>query len=104
MSDDQTVPDSAAPARELSRYVGTYGNDFYGPVEVTLVDGELSLGIGPNREQLVLSHYDGDTFSTMPIGENATGLTGVIFDLDAATPTLRIEYLDDEGLGTLTRE
>ncbi len=105
--DYSVVPDDAAPARALSEYVGTYRNDFYGPVEVTSSEGgaggELVLGIGPKGERLALSHYDGDTFSMMPVGENATGLTGVIFDLDATSPTLRIEYLDEQGLGTFTR-
>ena len=101
--DYSVVPDDAAPARELSEYVGTYDNDFYGPVDVTLVDGELTLGIGPKGQQLTLAHHDGDTFSTTPVGENATGLTGVIFDLAADSPTVRIEYLDEQGLGTFTR-
>ena len=101
--DYSVVPDGAAPARELSEYVGTYDNDFYGPVEITLADGELSLGIGAKGDQLALSHYDGDTFSTTPLGENATGLTGVIVDLDGDEPTVRIEYLDEQGLGTFVR-
>ena len=101
--DYSVVPDDATPARELSEYVGTYDNDFYGPVDVTSVDGVLMLAIGPKGERLELSHFDGDTFSTMPAGENATGLTGVIFDPDAEVPTVRIEYLDEQGLGTFTR-
>ncbi len=101
--DYSVVPDGAAPARALSEYVGTYDNEFFGPADVTLVDGALSLGIGPNGEQLALTPYDGDTFSTTPVGENATGLTGVIFDLTGAAPTVRIEYLDEQGLGTFIR-
>ncbi|MDQ2678175.1 MAG: serine hydrolase, partial [Actinomycetota bacterium] len=101
--DHSVAPEGAAPARELSEYVGTYDNDLYGPFEITVAGGELSLGIGPNGDQLTLSHHDGDTFAMNPVGENATGSTAVIFDLDVAAPTVRVEYLDEQGLGTFVR-
>ncbi|MFF8610555.1 serine hydrolase [Streptomyces sp. NPDC015346] len=95
-------PSDAAPAKAADTYTGTYDNAYYGKASVTAgQDGVLTLRLGPKPQTYRLTHYDGDTFSFRTAGENAVGLTGVTFSPDGKS--LRVEYLDTEGLGTFTR-
>ncbi|MFD8981962.1 serine hydrolase [Streptomyces sp. NPDC059564] len=93
-------PASAKPARDDSAYTGTYANPYYGPLTVTAApDGKgLVLSLGPKPLRFPLTHYDGDTFSFVTTGENAVGRTGVTF----SDGTVRVEYLDENHLGTFT--
>ncbi|MFF3322162.1 serine hydrolase [Streptomyces sp. NPDC002889] len=95
-----------APARPDDTYVGTYRNDYYGPLRVTAADGVLTMHLGPDTMRFRLTHYDGDTFSFRTVGENAAGLFGVTFtgDVDGKAAKVRVESLDRNGLGTFTRE
>ncbi|MEU9720089.1 serine hydrolase [Streptomyces sp. NPDC047976] len=96
-------PAGAAPARADSAYTGTYDNPYYGPLTVTAdAKGGLVLSLGPKPLRFPLTHYDGDTFSFETTGENAVGRTGVFFS-DGPAGTVRIEYLDQNHLGTFTR-
>ncbi|MGE7390736.1 serine hydrolase [Streptomyces sp. NPDC004126] len=95
-------PAGAGPARDDSAYTGTYENPYYGPATVTAdPSGKgLVLSLGPKPMRFPLTHYDGDTFSFETSGENAAGRTGVFF----SDGTLRIEYLDQNHLGTFTQK
>ncbi|MBT2403726.1 MULTISPECIES: serine hydrolase [unclassified Streptomyces] len=93
-------PASAKPAQDNAAYTGTYDNPYYGKLTVTASpDGGLTLSLGPKPMRFPLTHYDGDTFSFETAGENAVGRTGVTF----SDGTVRVEYLDDEHLGTFTQ-
>ncbi|GLX19276.1 serine hydrolase [Streptomyces lavendulae] len=99
-------PAGAAPARADSAYTGTYDNPYYGPLTVTAdAQGGLTLSLGPKPLRFPLTHYDGDTFSFETTGENAVGRTGVFFSdgKDGKDGKVRIEYLDQNHLGTFTR-
>ncbi|MEV7174798.1 serine hydrolase [Streptomyces sp. NPDC093224] len=99
-TDYSRPPAGAKPARDGAAYTGTYDNPFYGAATVTADRaGALTLALGPEPQRYPLTHYDGDTFSFVTAGENAVGRTGVTF----ADGTLRVEYLDADGLGTFTR-
>ncbi|MER5960931.1 serine hydrolase [Streptomyces sp. NPDC002057] len=94
-------PSDAAPAKDAGAYTGTYANSYYGRLTVVEEGGGLVLRLGPEPQSYRLTHYAGDTFSFPTRGENAVGLTGVTFSPDGRT--VRVEYLDQEGLGTFTR-
>ncbi len=94
-------PADAEPARADDAYTGTYANAYYGKLTVSEENGRLVLRLGPEPQSYPLTHYDGDTFSFPTRGENAVGLTGVTFSPDGKT--VRVEYLDANGLGTFTR-
>ncbi|MEU7293975.1 serine hydrolase [Streptomyces exfoliatus] len=95
-------PADADPAKADSAYTGTYTSDYYGRLTVAEEDGGgLVLRLGPEPQSYRLTHYAGNTFSFPTRGENAVGLTGVTFSPDGKT--VRVEYLDQEGLGTFTR-
>ncbi len=95
-------PAAAGPA---AVYVGTYGNDYYGPATVTTdAGGALVLHLGPEPMDFPLTHWDGDEFSYLPRGENATGIAAVTFAVGSGThaTSMRVENLDANGLGTFT--
>ncbi|MFE7585975.1 serine hydrolase [Streptomyces gardneri] len=100
-TDFAKTPADATPAKAAGAYTGTYANDYYGRLTVAEENGGLVLRLGPEPQTYRLTHYDGDTFSFPTRGENAVGPTGVTFSPDGKT--VRVEYLDQEGLGTFTR-
>jgi len=100
-----TPPADAGPAAADLAYIGSYANDFYGPIEVVAEAGALQLQIGPDKRAFRLAHFDRDSFTFETIGENASGLSGVTFALDGAgkARSVWIEAFDKSGLGTFTR-
>ena len=103
---DQEPPEFPAPARAPEAYLGTYANEYYGPLEVVAEDeGRLAMTLGPEPVVLLLTHWDGDTFSYEPTGENAVGISAVTFTMgpDGQATTVLVEFLDANGLGTFTR-
>jgi CubicO group peptidase (beta-lactamase class C family) len=104
-------PRNAAPARPDDTYTGTYENDYYGPLTVTAANGELTMSLGPKPMTFRLTHFDGDTFSFRTVGENATGLSGVTFEVGSGSEgaggskasKVTVEAFDKTGLGTFTR-
>ncbi|MER5184337.1 serine hydrolase [Streptomyces sp. NPDC002896] len=104
-TDYSKPPADPRPARANSAYTGTYTNDFYGPMTVSTKDDALFMQLGPKKTKFQLRHYDGDTFSYETTGENASGLSGVTFtaDSDGKITKVRVEALDENGLGTFTR-
>ncbi|MFF9068273.1 serine hydrolase [Streptomyces sp. NPDC014891] len=95
-------PADATPAKANGAYTGTYESDYYGRLTVAEADGGLVLRLGPEPQTYRLTHYEGDTFSFETRGENAVGPTAVTFSADGRT--VRVEYLDETGLGTFTRD
>ncbi len=94
-------PAHPAPARPLSEYVGEYTNPYWGPAAVTEDHGALDVTLGPRHQRFRLSHYDGDTFTFAPQGENAPDgtISKAIFTKDA----VELEYFDHDKLGRFTR-
>jgi CubicO group peptidase (beta-lactamase class C family) len=104
--DYATPPANAAPPRPDSAYVGTYANDYYGPISVVATDAGLALQMGPNHKEFPLPHYDGDTFSYHPFPEQPATRSAVVFTVPAGTPAashVTIELLDAEGFADFTR-
>ncbi|MFJ4671239.1 serine hydrolase [Kitasatospora purpeofusca] len=105
-TDYASPPAGAAPAKPDSAYLGTYGNDYFGPLTVGPGDGGgLVMSLGPDNLRFPLQHYDGDVFSFRTRGENAAGLSGVTFAVgaDGKAATVVVEQFDHDGLGTFTR-
>jgi CubicO group peptidase (beta-lactamase class C family) len=100
-------PGHPQPARAARAYAGRYAhNPYYGPARVTARGSRLTLHLGPGgRKAFALRHWSGDTFSYVPPGENAVGVSAVTFSrVRGGRPTrLTIENLDAEGLGRFRR-
>lgn len=102
---DRRPQDAVDPGPD-ERYVGAYGNALYGAVEISAAPGEdLQLTIGPERQTYLLKPYDGDEMWWQFAGENAGPPAAAVFSAEAGGPAqrLRLDILDDEGLGTFTR-
>lgn len=56
------APSDPVAVRDLSAYVGTYGNDFFGRVTVTKIGNALKVTLGPKRIVIPLRHWTADQF------------------------------------------
>ena len=95
----------SAPGLPLVAYAGRYGNDYIGPVEVVIQDGELAILQGPQRIRHALTHFDRDLFIYHPVPEWPDFVAGVTFSIgpDQRASQVVIEDLNDDGQGTLLR-
>lgn len=102
----KSPPASAAPAKPNATYTGTYANAYYGPATVEARTDGLALLLGPHRKAFKLTHWDGNTFSYEPAGENAVGISAVSFVTEPGAMRagkVVIENLDENKLGTFVR-
>lgn len=102
----KSPPSNPAPALPLSAYLGQYGNELYGLAEIVPGEnGQLSLHYGPQPQRFALAHWDANTFSYLPIGEEALGISAIDFALDAdnRVVSMTIEFLNEHNLGTFVR-
>ncbi len=98
---DKEHPLNPQPAQPLVDYVGVYQNAYFGPAEISVVNGKLEMALGPAPLRFLLTHWDGDAFSYLPTGENAVGISAVTFDPDKQIVT--VEHLDEFKLGTFAK-
>jgi len=98
-------PPNAAPASPPNTYLGTYHSDFYGDVAVVPAGGGLALHTGPKSFEAPLAHYERDTFSWQPPGENAPVRSGLTFSIgpDGTATGFADEYLASGRPGVLAR-
>lgn len=80
-TDYSKPPANVSPALSLDAYVGIYHSDYYGELEVVEKDKKLQLLLGPKKTAYAMQHWDRDTFTYQPAGENAGGLSGVTFTI-----------------------
>ena len=63
-ADKPVAPNNPVPPMPLSEYAGAYSNEVYGRIDVSIVDGKLSLVIGPRKVKAALTPWDKDIFTT----------------------------------------
>ena len=80
-----TPPSSPAPSKPLSEYVGTYGNAYYGDIEIEKVGESLWMRMPADGALYTLTHWDGDTFTYRYKDEPSITSRGVVFTL-SGTP------------------
>jgi CubicO group peptidase (beta-lactamase class C family) len=101
-------PQNPAPAAALAAYAGTYANDYYGPAQVVRQGDALVLKLGPKANTYPLAHWDANTFTFTPSGENANAgsISRASFNapLKGRASELTIEYLNGQGLGIFRRK
>jgi CubicO group peptidase (beta-lactamase class C family) len=98
-------PADPAPAHGPSFYTGTYENDFYGRIQVLARGEQLTLVLGREKRRFALPHWNRNTFSYDWVGENEYGISAVDFKPGSGghAEAVRIENLDESGLGSFTR-
>lgn len=97
-----TPPSGHAPDKPLSAYVGTYGNEYYGQIEIGEHHGSLWMRFPDTGALYTLSPWDADTFTYRFEAEQSIGTRGVVFTF-AGRPSVLIENLALEGKGVFTR-
>ena len=90
----ETAPDSPAPALPASAYLGTYANDYVGPVEIAGEEGALELRMGPEPLVFPLTHFERDVFTYQVDLEPPAPLTGATFVIgpDGTAQSLILQY------------
>ncbi len=98
-------PAERLPPLPASAYVGTYRNDYFGEIAIATKESKLVLQLGPKQENFPLQHYNRDTFTYQPRGENAYGLSAVTFTIgvDGKGTNVAIENLNILNQGTFKR-
>lgn len=98
-------PESPSPSLQPCTYTGTYRNDFFGDVSVVEENKGLVLIEGPNKMRFPLEHYNRDTFTYLPPGENSPGRSGITFSIGAGGKAndITIENLNETGQGRFER-
>jgi CubicO group peptidase (beta-lactamase class C family) len=102
----KTPPSNLLPQRSKDAYVGTYANSYYGDATVASRGGKLVLMLGPHKVAAVLGHWNANTFSYRPMGENGGGNSAVTFTVGRGGSKARsvtVEHLNEEKLGTFVR-
>jgi CubicO group peptidase (beta-lactamase class C family) len=104
-TDYRKPPARKSPPLPARAYVGTYGNAYFGAVEIVEKAGALFLRMGPKKTSFPLRHWDRDVFIYQPAGEMASGLSGVTFRVgpDRKGMKVVVENLDVHCQGTFTR-
>lgn len=103
---DKSAPPRPEPAQALENYTGSYQNPYFGNALVLHESGKLILALGPDKTRYPLTHWDGDTFYMIPIGEDApaNSRSSVTFSMTQSASTgFTIDYLNDHAQGSWTR-
>jgi CubicO group peptidase (beta-lactamase class C family) len=95
-------PSSPVPAKQLSAYVGTYSNSYYGQIEITAHRGALWMRFPDTGALYILTHWDADTFTYRFEAEQGIGTRGVVFTFNGV-PSVLVENLALEGNGIFVR-
>jgi hypothetical protein len=103
--DYRKPPARKSPPLPAQAYLGTYGNPYFGDIEVGEKDGGLLLRMGPKKTAFPLRHWDRDVFLYQPVGEMAAGPSAVTFAVgpDRRASRVVVENLDVHGQGTFAR-
>jgi len=104
ISDQASSPQPAMPSKS---YLGSYGNSYYGEVDIAVDSkGQLTLKIGPKLQEYLLTHLNRDVFTFDTIGENAIGKAQVIFAIDSEgqASSMTVDSLNEHGNGTFDKK
>lgn len=102
---NEGAPATPSPSPPLAELIGTYENDYYGPLQVVDRGESLVMVLGPKSMEFPLTHWSGSTYSYEPTGENAVGVSAVTFTppVGGESPQVTVEFLDADGLGSFIR-
>ncbi len=98
-------PNPNLPPLDPRSYVGSYDNDFFGPLVIEEVNSELAMRLGPQDMTFGLTHFGRDVFTYQPEGENAGGPSAVTFTIgsNGLASAVVVDNLDIHGVGTFVR-
>lgn len=101
---DETPPELSSAAVNREDFVGSYTNDYFGALTISLQGETLVAALGPDGGYtLDLTPWDTDIFSFVPTGENAPydSLSSARFDRTAGSVSgVTMDFFDHQGLGS----
>ncbi|MCC6315688.1 MAG: serine hydrolase [Thermomicrobiales bacterium] len=102
----ESAPAAPTPPLPAAAYLGTYANDYAGPVEIVGQDGALAIRLGPERREFALTHFNHDTFTLGVDKEPPVWVTGATFVLgpDGRAAWLRLDYFAENGQAMFERQ
>ena len=100
-----TPPADAAPALPLAAYAGTYANDYFGPLQITVAGDALTMAIGPGPKTYALDHWDRDVFvfDAIPEAPGVKSTVSFLIDDTSNGSALTVQAFEGYGQGTFTR-
>jgi Beta-lactamase len=103
--DSLKPPARSSPPLPSEADVGTDDHADVGAVDIVEKDGALWRRMGPTEPSLPLRHWDRDRFIYQPVGEMASGVSGVTVGVgpEGRGMLVVVEPLDTHGQGTFTR-
>jgi CubicO group peptidase (beta-lactamase class C family) len=104
VSDVGKRPAAPVPPLKNEAYLGTYENDLYGKLEVTMSVNGLMITVGKDITA-AMTHYDRDTFTYEIFSENLSGPSGISFAIgtDGKAKSVIVENLNGNGQGLFIR-
>lgn len=97
------VPENPVAPMALEKYAGAYSNDIYGNINISVVEGKLSLIIGPKSVKVVLAPWNKDIFAAKwPFSESDDEPAFAIFQVnpDGKVTGVTLDTLNqDDDLG-----
>jgi CubicO group peptidase (beta-lactamase class C family) len=101
------APKNPLAAMPLKKYAGNYANGVYGKINVSVVDGKLTIVIGPKKVKMSLQHWDKDIFAVnWPNGASDSEYGFAIFQVDpqGKATGVTLDYLNqNDDLGVFKR-
>jgi hypothetical protein len=90
----ETAPASASPSLPASAYLGTFANDYVGPVQISGHEGALELRMGPEPLVFPLTPFERDVFTYEIDLEPPAPRTGATFVIgpDGIAEALILDY------------
>jgi CubicO group peptidase (beta-lactamase class C family) len=104
-TDYSKPPTQPLPSLPADAYAGTYRNEYFGDIRISVKEKGLVLQLGPRKTLYPLNHYDRDIFAYLQEGEAADSLSGVVFRIgpDRKAASAVVEGLNEKGQGTFIR-
>lgn len=101
------APKNPLPAMPLEKYTGDYSNDVYGRINISVIEGKLTITMGPKKVKVTLEHWDKDIFAAhWPFSDPDVASSFAIFQADpqGKVTGVDIDSLDQgDGLGVFAR-
>jgi CubicO group peptidase (beta-lactamase class C family) len=104
-TDYSKPPQPPTPPLPADTYVDRYRNDLFGEILIATTNDGWVLKLGPKQTAFPMRHFDRDTFTYQPVGENAYGPSAVTFMVGAnrKAVSVTVENLDLNGQGIFFR-
>jgi hypothetical protein len=104
-TDYNKPPQPPTPPLPADTYADHYRNDLFGEILIATTNDGWVLKLGPKQTAFPMRHFDRDTFTYQPVGENAYGPSAVTFMVGAnrKAVSVTVENLDLNGQGIFFR-